>query len=81
MRANAKGKAILARSLQVADIQVDQWIIDMLIHSVMIIIIIIIIENIQHYILSYTMLLKTIHWNGEGEETNSQLPSNGTPYY
>ena len=42
MRANAR--AILASSLQVADIQVDQWIIDMLIHSV-----IIIIENIQYY--------------------------------
>ena len=30
-------------------------------------------------VLSYTMLLhKTIHWNGEGEATNIQLPSNET---
>ena len=52
-------------------------------------IIIIIINNLIHvkylvhlqhyYSLSYTVTKqKTIHWNGEGEETNIQLPSNGT---
>ena len=39
------------------------------------------IEHIQHYYsfkLHNVIKQKAIHWNGEVEETNIQLPSNGT---
>ena len=36
------------------------------------------ISNIYSFKLHNATKQKTIHWNGEGEETNIQLPLNGT---
>ena len=49
--------------------------------KIIIIIFTIIIEHIQHYYsfkLHNVIKQKTVHWNREVEETNIQLPSNGT---